>query len=122
MSGPDHDRRGNGGVALQHGDGSGGGGGSGGVTDARLAAAEICTDLRSGELLDPSFDRRTARLDARDRRWTRELVYGMLRRRARLDAHLDARVRGGIVRLDDDVAAQVGHLAPVKTVAVIAFM
>lgn len=88
---------------MQHGDGSGGGGGSGGVTDARLAAAEICTDLRSGELLDPSFDRRTARLDARDRRWTRELVYGMLRRRARLDAHLDARVRGGIVRLDADL-------------------
>jgi 16S rRNA (cytosine967-C5)-methyltransferase len=102
MSGPDHDRRGNGGVALQHGDSSGGGG-SGGVTDARLAAAEICADLRSGELLDPSFDRRTARLDARDRRWTRELVYGMLRRRARLDAHLDARVRGGIVRLDADL-------------------
>ncbi|HSQ32058.1 MAG TPA: 16S rRNA (cytosine(967)-C(5))-methyltransferase RsmB [Gemmatimonadaceae bacterium] len=102
MSGPDHDRRGNGGVALQHGDGSGGGG-SGGVTDARLAAAEICADLRGGELLDPSFDRRTARLDARDRRWTRELVYGMLRRRARLDAHLDARVRGGIVRLDADL-------------------
>ncbi|HTJ23743.1 MAG TPA: 16S rRNA (cytosine(967)-C(5))-methyltransferase RsmB [Gemmatimonadaceae bacterium] len=102
MSGPDHDRRGNGGVALQHGDSSGGGG-SGGVTDARLAAAEICADLRNGELLDPSFDRRTARLDARDRRWTRELVYGMLRRRARLDAHLDARVRGGIVRLDADL-------------------
>jgi 16S rRNA (cytosine967-C5)-methyltransferase len=33
----------------------------------------------------------------------RELVYGMLRRRARLDAYLDARVRGGIVRLDADL-------------------
>src|SRR5262249_2756187 len=37
------------------------------------------------------------------RRWVRELVYGMLRRRARLDAHLDARVRGGAVRLDADL-------------------
>ncbi len=76
---------------------------TGGVTDARAAAAEICADLRRGELLDPAFDRRTARLDARDRRWTRELVYGMLRRRARIDALLDARVRGGIVRLDADL-------------------
>ena len=74
-------------VAVHHG---------GAVTDARVAAAEICADLRAGELLDPAFDRRTARLDARDRRWVRELVYGMLRRRARLDAYLDARVRGGI--------------------------
>ena len=76
-----------GGVAVHHG---------GAVTDARVAAAEICADLRGGDLLDPAFDRRTARLDARDRRWVRELVYGMLRRRARLDAYLDARVRGGI--------------------------
>jgi 16S rRNA (cytosine967-C5)-methyltransferase len=83
-----------GGVALHQ---------SGGVTDARYAAAEICTDLRGGDLLDPAFDRRTARLDARDRRWTRELVYGMLRRRSRLDAFLDARVRGGVVRLDADL-------------------
>src|SRR5215218_9352596 len=85
----------------------GGGGvavhGSGGITDARLAAAEICTDLRGGELLDPAFDRRTARLDARDRRWVRELVYGTLRRRARLDSFLDARIRGGMVRLDADL-------------------
>lgn len=106
MSGADPDRRGTGGIALEHGGDSGGGGGGnggGGVTDARLAAAQICTDLRGGDLLDPSFDRRTARLDARDRRWTRELVYGMLRRRARLDAFLDQRVRGGIVRLDADL-------------------
>jgi 16S rRNA (cytosine967-C5)-methyltransferase len=73
------------------------------VTDGRLAAAEICTDLRGGDLLDPAFDRRTARLDARDRRWVRELVYGMLRRRARIDAYLDTRVRGGVVRLDADL-------------------
>src|SRR5262249_54396338 len=91
----DRDSGSPGGVALHRG--------GGGVTDARIAAAEICADLRSGELLDPAFDRRTARLDARDRRWVRELVYGMLRRRARLDAYLDARIRGGMARLDADL-------------------
>ena len=74
-----------------------------GVTDARLVAAEICSDLRRGELLDASFDRRSAMLDPRDRRFTRELVYGSLRRRSWLDALLDARVRGGLGRLDADV-------------------
>src|SRR3954464_2235557 len=76
---------------------------TGGVTDARVAAAEICADLRSGDLLDPAFDRRTAPLHARARRWARELVYGILRRRARLDAYLDARVNGGAYRLDPDL-------------------
>ena len=42
-------------------------------------------------------------LDARDRRWLRELIYGMLRRRAWLDALLSDRVRGGLARLDADV-------------------
>ena len=112
-----------GGVAVHRA----GGPGSGGVTDARVAAAEICADLRSGDLLDPSFDRRTMRLDARDRRWVRELVYGMLRRRSRLDAQLDVRVRGGIVRLDADLldllrlgAAQLLHMASVPAYAAIA--
>jgi 16S rRNA (cytosine967-C5)-methyltransferase len=73
------------------------------VTDARLAAAEICADLRSGELLDPAFDRHASKLDARDRRWVRELVYGMLRRRAHLDALLNQRERGGESRLDPDL-------------------
>jgi 16S rRNA (cytosine967-C5)-methyltransferase len=74
-----------------------------GVTDARIAAASILADLRGGELLDPVFDRRAAVLDARDRRWARELVYGTLRRRAMLDALLSERVRGGPARLDADV-------------------
>ncbi len=73
------------------------------VTDARAAAAEISGDLRSGDLLDFSFERRTLRLDPRDRRWTRELVYGALRRRSWLDALLAERVSGGLSRLDDDV-------------------
>jgi 16S rRNA (cytosine967-C5)-methyltransferase len=121
MSAADRDHRspggGNGGVAV-HG---------GGITDARVAAAEICADMRGGELLDPAFDRRTARLDARDRRWVRELVYGMLRRRARIDAYLDQRVRGGSVRLDADLhdllrlgAAQLLHMQSVPAYAAIA--
>jgi 16S rRNA (cytosine967-C5)-methyltransferase len=75
----------------------------GAVTEARGAAADVLADLRAGELLDSTFDRRTARLEARDRRWTRELVYGMLRRRSWLDALLDDRVRGGLAKLDPDL-------------------
>ncbi len=97
------------------------------VTDARRAAADVCADLRAGELLDLAFDRRTTRLDGRDRRWTRELLYGMLRRRAWIDAHLDARVRGGIARLDGDLldllrlgAAQLLYMESVPAYAAIA--
>ena len=74
------------------------------VTDARIAAAETLTDLRSGLLLDAAFDRRAAELDARDRRWTQELVWGMLRKRGWIDHLLSTRVRGGIARLDADLA------------------
>jgi 16S rRNA (cytosine967-C5)-methyltransferase len=73
------------------------------VTAARAVAAEVCVDLRRGEFLDQSFERRIGPLDARDRRWTRELVYGMLRNRASIDMVLSERVRGGLVRLDPDV-------------------
>ncbi len=75
----------------------------GAVTASRAVAAEICTDLRRGEFLDHSFERRITPLDARDRRWTRELVFGMLRHRGRIDAILSDRVRGGLARLDPDV-------------------
>jgi 16S rRNA (cytosine967-C5)-methyltransferase len=74
-----------------------------GVTEARVAAAAICADLRSGELLDPAFERRTMQLEPRDRRWVRELVYGMLRRRGWIDAVLDPRVKTGLARVDADV-------------------
>lgn len=76
---------------------------AGGVTETRVAAAEILADLRRGEMLDSAFDRRGARLDPRDRRWLQELVYGTLRRRAWLDAILADRVRGGLARLDPDL-------------------
>lgn len=74
-----------------------------GVTETRVAAAEVLADLRRGEMLDTAFERRVATLDPRDRRWTQELVFGMLRRRAWLDAVLADRVRGGIARLDADL-------------------
>jgi len=94
-----------------------------GVTDARVAAANVL----AGTLLDAAFDRRTAGLDARDRRWTHELLYGMLRRRSWLDAVLGDRVRGGLVRLDADLtdllrlgAQQLFHMGSVPPYAAIA--
>jgi 16S rRNA (cytosine967-C5)-methyltransferase len=100
---------------------------TGGVTAARAVAAEICVDLRRGEFLDQSFERRIGPLDARDRRWTRELVYGMLRQRAGIDAILSERVRGGLARLDPDVidllrlgVYQLLHMGSVPAYAAIA--
>ena len=92
-------------AAGQAGTGAGGRAGSSraGVTEPRLAAAEVCAALRTGELLDSAFERRAASLDSRDRRWLQELLWGMLRRRAWLDAVLGARVRGGLARLDADL-------------------
>ena len=101
--------------------------GTGSATEARRAAAEILADLRHAELLDPAFELRAASLDARDRRWTQELVYGMLRRRTMLDAVLSERVRGGLVRLDADLidllrlgAYQLLHMRSVPAYAAIA--
>ena len=96
------------------------------VTDARIAAAEVLNDLRRGEFLDASFDRRSVALDPRDRRFMRELVYGMLRHRAFLDGLLQDRVKGGLGRLDDDVldllrlgAYQLLHMRSVPAYAAI---
>ncbi|HUQ19369.1 MAG TPA: 16S rRNA (cytosine(967)-C(5))-methyltransferase RsmB [Gemmatimonadaceae bacterium] len=98
-----------------------------GVTPSRVAAAEICSDLRTGELLDASFEKRTSELDARDRRWLRELVYGMLRHRGAIDAILAERVRGGIARIDADLldllrlgVHQLLHMGSVPAYAAIA--
>ena len=97
------------------------------VTEPRRVAAELCAAMRRGELLDPAFDARVALLDARDRRWTQELVYGTLRRRAVIDAHLSERVRGGLARLDPDLidllrlgAYQLLHMGSVPPYAAIA--
>jgi 16S rRNA (cytosine967-C5)-methyltransferase len=97
------------------------------VTDARIAAAETLADLRSGLLLDAAFERRASALDARDRRWTQELVWGMLRKRGWIDYLLAPRVRGGIARLDADLADllrlgvhQLFHMGSVPAYAAIA--
>jgi 16S rRNA (cytosine967-C5)-methyltransferase len=97
------------------------------VTESRRVAAELCADLRRGELLDPAFEARVSPLDARDRRWTQELVFGMLRRRGVLDAWLSDRVRGGLARLDPDLidllrlgAYQLLHMGSVPPYAAIA--
>ncbi len=99
----------------------------GGVTDARAIAADVATDLRSGDMLDRAFERRAAALDARDRRWAQELLYGMLRQRARIDALLSERVRGGLARLDPDLTDllrlgvyQLLHMGSVPAYAAIA--
>lgn len=74
------------------------------ITDSRIAAAAILADLRAGQLLDAGFERHAGPLDARDRRWVQELVWGTLRRRGWLDAVIGLRVRGGLARLDGDVS------------------
>ncbi|HEY0931560.1 MAG TPA: 16S rRNA (cytosine(967)-C(5))-methyltransferase RsmB [Gemmatimonas sp.] len=73
------------------------------ITPSRSAAAGILGDVHAGHLLDQSFERRTTTLDARDRRWVQELVWGVLRHRERIDAILASRIRGGLSVLDDAV-------------------
>ena len=97
------------------------------VTDARTAAADTLADLRGGTLLDAAFDRRAHALDPRDRRWTQELVWGMLRRRGFIDHLLAPRVKGGIARLDSDLTDllrlgvhQLFHMGSVPPYAAIA--
>ncbi|HEY3257544.1 MAG TPA: 16S rRNA (cytosine(967)-C(5))-methyltransferase RsmB [Gemmatimonadaceae bacterium] len=98
-----------------------------GVTPSRVAAAQICADVRGGQMLDGAFDRRATDLDARDRRWLRELVYGMLRNRGAIDAILVERVRGGIARIEADLldllrlgVYQLLHMGSVPAYAAIA--
>ncbi len=99
----------------------------GGVTAPRVSAAGICADLRGGEMLDSAFEKRASALDARDRRWLRELMYGMLRQRGTIDAHLADRVRGGLARIDPDLldlmrlgVYQLLHMGSVPAYAAIA--
>ena len=97
------------------------------MTESRTVAAEVLSDIRRGDLLDHAFDRRASELDSRDRRWTQELVYGMLRRRGAIDVVLGNRARGGLARLDADVvdllrlgAYQLLHMGSVPAYAGIA--
>lgn len=73
------------------------------VTPARWAALDALRAVREGELLDRALARVLGRVTPRDRAWTQELVYGVVRLRGRLDYMLDRWVRRGIVSLDADV-------------------
>ena len=59
--------------------------------------------IRSGELADRAFVRLVAKLEARDRPWLHELVYGTLRLRGRLDYILGNFMKRDTARLDADV-------------------
>ena len=73
------------------------------VTAARRVSQAMLEDLRSGMLLDASFEQRVSQLDPRDRRWVQQLVWTLLRTRERVDVILDRRIRGGITVLEDGV-------------------
>jgi 16S rRNA (cytosine967-C5)-methyltransferase len=73
------------------------------ITPSRIAAAETLADVRGGALLDHAFDRRATQLDPRDRRWTQELCWGMLRKRGWIDAILATRTTGGLSTLDPEI-------------------
>jgi 16S rRNA (cytosine967-C5)-methyltransferase len=73
------------------------------VTPARRAALDALRRARAGELADRALDAAAARLEPRDRAWVHELVLGTFRLRGRLDWLLEARVRGGLGRLEPDV-------------------
>ena len=71
-------------------------------TAGRVAALETLRAVRDGALADRALDAATRRLDARDRTWTHELVYGTLRLRARLDHHLSHHSSRPLGALDAD--------------------
>ena len=73
------------------------------MSPARAAALDILAAVRRGALLDRALDRRASGLDPADRRLAQELSYGVLRLRARLDARLGRRVRGGLARVEPSV-------------------
>jgi 16S rRNA (cytosine967-C5)-methyltransferase len=73
------------------------------ATTARRAAYDAFARIRAGELADRALEAAAGELDPRDRAWTRELVYGTLRLRGRLDHLLGGLARGGLERLQPEV-------------------
>jgi 16S rRNA (cytosine967-C5)-methyltransferase len=69
-------------------------------TVARQAALEALARFREGELGDRALDAATHGMEARDRAWTQELVYGTFRLLGRLDHVLNAFARDGVESLD----------------------
>jgi len=73
------------------------------VTPGRRAALEIFGAVERGQRVDRAFADAARDLDARERAWCRELVYGAQRLRGRLDYLLDRRVRRGLDSVDSEV-------------------
>jgi 16S rRNA (cytosine967-C5)-methyltransferase len=72
-------------------------------TPGRLAALEILRAVRTGGLADRALERATQTMDARERAWTHELVFGILRMRARLDHLLTPHSRRPLAGIDPDI-------------------
>jgi 16S rRNA (cytosine967-C5)-methyltransferase len=70
------------------------------VTEPRRAALEVLTLIRRGELADRALAMAGEGLEPRDQAWLRELAYGTLRMRGRIDFWLAAFVRAGLEPLD----------------------
>jgi 16S rRNA (cytosine967-C5)-methyltransferase len=73
------------------------------ATAARHAALRVLRAVRGGDFADRAIRREVDRLETRDRAWTRELVLGTLRLRARLDYRLAHFTRRSLDTLDADV-------------------
>ncbi|MCI0437138.1 MAG: hypothetical protein L0271_26410 [Gemmatimonadetes bacterium] len=73
------------------------------ATPARLAALATLRDVRAGILADRAVRRAADTLPRRDRSWTRELVFGTLRLRGRLDHALASVVHRPLESVDSEV-------------------
>jgi len=73
------------------------------VTPARVAALEAMRAIRAGALADRAFDDAARALDARDRAWLHELLYGLLRLRGRIDHILSGLSKRPLTALDPDI-------------------
>ncbi len=73
------------------------------ATAPRRAALSTLRAIRSGALADRALRSATSGFPGRDRAWTRELVYGTLRLRARLDYALATVVRRPLSSLEADI-------------------
>jgi 16S rRNA (cytosine967-C5)-methyltransferase len=74
-----------------------------GPTAGRIAALATLRAVRAGGLADRALDRAASRLDPRERAWTQELAYGVLRLRARLDHHLAGHSQRPLADIDSDI-------------------
>lgn len=71
-------------------------------TAARIAALDTLRAVRDGAFADRALEDAARGLDARDRAWTLELVYGTFRLRGRLDHHISHHSSRPIAQVDPD--------------------